>query len=289
MKQRYKNIEPFNPRQHMVLKDLEIHHYKDSEELTVDIHNHDFYEILFFISGSVSYKIESRVYLPQAGDILLVSPFELHNPTVDPSQTYERIVLWIAKSYLDQFIGDYADLTVSFDTHQPNHTNLVRLSAPKQAILRELLEGILIEWQGTRFGNRAMAGAYLCQILVEINRSLLESNERYEQKDKTNPLIDSVLAYINTHYSEDLSLDTLSSLFYINKYHLSHEFNRVVGISAYRYIIQKRLIMARQMLLAGTPPTSVYQNCGFSDYANFYRAFKSKYGLSPKEFLLSTQ
>lgn len=57
-----------------------------------------------------------------------------------------------------------------------------------------------------------------------------------------------------------------------------------MGTSVYRYIIQKRLIMAKQKMLAGMSPTDVYCNCGFGDYANFYRAFRSEYGISPKEF-----
>ena len=71
----------------------------------------------------------------------------------------------------------------------------------------------------------------------------------------------------------------------ISKYHLSHEFHRLVGTSVYRYIIQKRLVIAKQMLANGVAPTDVYGHCGFGDYANFYRAFKAEYHISPKQFL----
>ena len=93
-----------------------------------------------------------------------------------------------------------------------------------------------------------------------------------------------MLNYINDHYHEELSLDLLASRFFVNKYHLSHEFNRLVGTSIYRYVIQKRLVIAKQMLSDGLPPTDVYQHCGFGDYSNFYRAFKAEYGISPKDF-----
>ena len=54
-----------------------------------------------------------------------------------------------------------------------------------------------------------------------------------------------------------------------------------------RYIIQKRLVVAKQMLREGRPSSMVYQHCGFGDYSNFYRAFKAEYQISPKEFMLS--
>lgn len=63
-----------------------------------------------------------------------------------------------------------------------------------------------------------------------------------------------VLHYINEHYPDELSLDLLSAKFFISKYHLSHEFHRLVGTSVYRYIIQKRLVIAKQMLATAWRP-----------------------------------
>ena len=96
----------------------------------------------------------------------------------------------------------------------------------------------------------------------------------------TNRLID----YISRHYQSPLSLDSLASAFYVSKYHLSHEFQRAMGISLHRYIILKRLVMARQLLMQGESPSNIFDQCGFQDYSNFYRAFKAEYGVSPRQF-----
>ena len=45
----------------------------------------------------------------------------------------------------------------------------------------------------------------------------------------------------------------------------------------------KRLQHARQMLAEGMSPGEVFRSCGFHDYANFYRAFRDVYGISPNE------
>ena len=95
--------------------------------------------------------------------------------------------------------------------------------------------------------------------------------------------------YVNLHYSEPLSLEQLSELVYVSKYHLSHEFHRLVGTSVYRYIQKKRLMIARQLLSQGQRPNDVYSSCGFSDYAGFYRAFHNEYGISPREFTSSVR
>ena len=53
--------------------------------------------------------------------------------------------------------------------------------------------------------------------------------------------------------------------------------------------MQKRLVIAKQMLADGIPPTNAYQHCGFKDYANFFRAFKTTYRINPKRFFELSQ
>ena len=91
--------------------------------------------------------------------------------------------------------------------------------------------------------------------------------------------------YINAHYAEEITLDHLAQKFYVSKYHLSHEFSRVVGSGVYRYILLKRLLMARELLMLATPPGEVALRCGFQEYSNFYRAFRTHYGASPRSYL----
>ena len=53
--------------------------------------------------------------------------------------------------------------------------------------------------------------------------------------------------------------------------------------------IFRRLLQARELIASGQAPGEVYQGCGFGDYANFYRAFKGEYGVSPREFAAQIQ
>ena len=99
----------------------------------------------------------------------------------------------------------------------------------------------------------------------------------------TDTLISSILHYINENISQDLSLDKISSVFFISKYTISHKFKDFMKISYYQYVIQKRLSIGKQYLLEGMPANTVYKMCGFSDYACFYRAFKKEYGFPPSK------
>lgn len=279
-----KKMQIFDPRQIMSSPDFEIFHYKDAKLDGVAVHQHDFYEIYFFISGNVEYNVEGHTYHLQSGDILLINPLELHQPRIRPGQSpYERIVLWINRGYLSRLCSNQTSLSRCFDSSVPGHTNLFRLAKPQQAYIYSKLRELLKESTNNDYGNDLVCQAELIRLLVELNRLATDITET--KKEKTvSPLIENVTEYINNHYCEKITLDSIAEEFFVSKYYLSHLFNKTVGTSIHRYIILKRLVNAKQMLSSGIKPTTASANCGFSDYAGFYRAFTSEYGITPKQY-----
>lgn len=250
------------------------------------LHHHDFYEVNLFYSGSMEYHIESRTYHLTPGDLLLISPDELHQPvTLGERVACERIVLWIDKAFLHQFIKFGFDPTVCFDTVRRECGNCLRFEDEQTQRIAALLEGCIREKESAEFGADMLADTAMIQAMIQINRLALRGGGRSEAPDRSGSLVGKVVDYINSHYAEELTLDGLANRFFISKYHLSREFGRLVGTTVHRYIIQKRLAIAKQRLSEGIASSTVYQQCGFGDYSNFYRAFKSEYGISPKEYV----
>ena len=275
----------FESRQTMHNQTFEVFRYKDAYPKEVTLHHHDFYEVYFFLSGNVQYNIESRSYLLTPGDVLLISPMELHQPMFGQEQReYERIVLWIDKQFLEGFSLPGQRFTDCFDTSNPRHTNLLRPEGVARQFLMFLLEQLISESTNEDPYREIASLSYLAQVLISLNRLALKQRKE-EPITGPDSTVYNVLGYINEHYSENLSLDDLANRFFISKYHLAREFQRLVGTSVHRYIVQKRLVMAKQMLSTGRPSSEVYQHCGFGDYSNFYRAFKAEYQISPKEFV----
>lgn len=263
---------------------FEVFHYRDPKMDSVAMHHHDFYEVYFFLSGSVEYRVEGRTFLLEPGDLLLINPNEFHQPLVNPDFAYERIVLWIDKAYLERFCGEDLDLSLCFQSDSPTHTNLLRLSAVERAEITQTLSALIKECYGSNVGKEICAQGIFIRLMVEINRIALLSSNSGEPIKET-PLVSQVLEYIGEHCTEEISLENIAQKFYVSKYHLSHEFSRAVGTSIYRYVMLKRLLLAKQLLADGLSPGTVCNNCGFQDYANFYRAFKAEYGVSPKEYI----
>ena len=275
----------FDPRQIMHSSNFEIFHYKEPKPDTVEVHHHDFYEIYFFLGGAVEYWVDGKTFHLEPGDFLLINPMELHRPIVAPeSKTYERIVLWINKDYLEKLSSDSMNLTRCFDTTLPTHTNLLHPRTVQRTTLTMCLTELIREHYGSNLGNELYAHGLFLQFMVELNRLALHSPKPRAVKEESSTLVSQVLTYINEHFSEELSLESIAGKFYVSKYHLSHAFSSEVGVSIYRYIILKRLTSACQMLSEGKAAKEVCVGCGFSDYTSFFRAFKTEYGISPRDF-----
>lgn len=268
-----KSARSFDPRQVMHRPDFEVFHYHDAKMQEVPLHHHDFYEVYFFLGGKVEYQVEGRSYALQPEDLLLISPRELHRPNVAPEEEYERIVLWINAAWLQEVSAETALLPQCFET---GRNLLSGARTPAADLIRRLAE----EAASGRAGSELCARGLFFQFLAELLR-LVEDQESEAHAQEEPPLITEVLRYLGDHYREELTLDAVAERFYVSKYHLSHLFSRSVGTGMYRYILLKRLQHAKGLLAEGVGPGDACRECGFQDYANFYRSFRSVYGLSP--------
>jgi AraC-like DNA-binding protein len=77
-----------------------------------------------------------------------------------------------------------------------------------------------------------------------------------------------------------LSLDFIAQKFFMSKFHFSHEFKKVKGISPQAYIMLKRLKNAKKMLLGGEDVQNVCYLMGFYDTAHLNTAFKRFFGIT---------
>ncbi len=275
----------FDPRQTMQRDTFEVFHYREPRPNTVEVHHHDFYEVYYLLGGQVEYWVDGRIIRMIPGDLLLINPLELHRPMIEQgSPVYERIVLWINKEYLEGLAGGSQRLSRCFDTSLSGHTHLIHTSASERPALTARLGELVREFYSRDFGSELCANGLFLQFMVQLNRMASHTESQQEETESLSPLIQKVLHYIAEHIQEELSLEDIASHMFISKYHLSHAFSREVGVSVYRYVMLRRLMMARQLLLSGEAAGQVCRSCGFADYTSFYRAFKSEYGVSPRAF-----
>lgn len=277
--------QQFTPRQYMVTPDFEYFHYRDWSTMEVEYHNHDFFEIYYFISGKVTYIVEGKSYKLKPGDILLINNKELHKPAIESGEAYERIVIWVNPGFVAGQSAENSNLSMCFESAFHEKYRLLRTDAETQSIIKSILMKIEGACSNMGFGNGLLKNLYLTELLVFLNRAFLQTHEEDIETDiEYNEKIDYIIQYINKNLNSDLSLDSLSSELYISKYHLLRQFKKYTGYTIHRYIQQKRLILAKSLIKEGTQVTEVCVRCGFGDYSNFIRSFKKAFGTSPMKY-----
>ncbi|MCD8491488.1 MAG: AraC family transcriptional regulator [Geovibrio sp.] len=94
-----------------------------------------------------------------------------------------------------------------------------------------------------------------------------------------------VCDYLEENYSRNISLDELSRLAGMSKFHLLRSFTRQNGISPYGYLSTVRIDKSKKMLKEGLSLVDTALETGFSDQSHFSNVFKKFTGLTPGQYM----
>ena len=95
----------------------------------------------------------------------------------------------------------------------------------------------------------------------------------------------NVKSYLDEHYTEKISLDGLSGLFFIDKFYLSKIFKDAYGTTINAYILSRRITEAKKLLrFTDLSIDEIGSRVGMNDANYFSRSFKKLEGISPSEY-----
>ncbi|NLL00680.1 MAG: AraC family transcriptional regulator [Clostridiales bacterium] len=258
---------------------------KDQKKNEFEFHYHDFNKIIIFLSGDVTYIIEGKSYTLRPWDILLVGRNDIHQPIISPNTAYERIVLWLNPHFLDAHNRNNCDLQNCFTLATERKMNMIRLNMADIPSLQQTLDDLEESINDSSFGNEILKNSIFIQLIVKINRLFFGMDIKKKIEDvRYDSRIENILSHINNNLDSDLSIDSISNKFFLNKYYLMHLFKKETGFTVYNYIQKKRAIKAADYIKSGMQAGEVCSLCGFGDYSSFVRTFKKEFKLSPMQY-----
>ena len=267
-------------------EDFRLFHLKDSQAQKVDYHYHDFDKLVLILGGKVRYVIEGVTYFLQPWDILLVGRDMIHRPIIDPSEPYERVVIWLGREYLAGRSGPGEELDSCFDTVRARGFHLLRISPERRIVYMNTIQALEDALRSREFAAGRLADLLCQQLLIGVNRDVLASSTAQEAPEsyRVDHKIEEILRYIASNLQEDLTVDTLARKFFLSRYYLMHRFKAVTGYTLHQYIRQKRTLRAGELIRSGVPVMKAAEQVGFSEYSTFLRAFQATFNMSPREF-----
>lgn len=253
-------------------------HLKDTAGQELDFHFHEFDKLVILLEGSVNYLVEEQSYTLPPWSVLLVRHHAIHKAVIDCSRPYERIILYLDRRYFERaFPG--AGLMDCFDQADRRRRHLLTAAGEQLKELKAAVEAYEKAAADTRLGSQTMRETLIIQLLIHINR--LHEAVPVRTETRGDPKVQQVLSYINEHFREDLSVETLAERFYLSPYHFMRLFKAQTGTTVHAYVRQKRLMHAARLIREGVPAAKAAAESGFGDYSAFHRAFKESFGVSP--------
>lgn len=248
----------------------------DDRDFTMHVHEHC--EIFYFAAGDAAYLVEGSRYLLQSGDIMIMRPAESHRTKILGKSRYERYVINFSPAMIDN-IDPQRRLLKAFFDRPLGRGNLY--SSPELDKIR--LKTVFCDaccCDRDDYGRRVKVLTNLLILLDAINDAYLKRGKAEDMPLRS--LSEQMVAYVNLHLFEELSVPMLAKQFFLSPSQFSRSFKRATGAAPWEYITIKRLTAAREKIRSGESAQSAGEDCGFGDYSAFYRAYIKFFGCSPK-------
>ena len=247
-------------------------------------HFHDFYELFFLLDDHASHVIEGEYFSLQRYDLVLLKPSLLHMTMYPKGESPKArlIVAFRIPSHSSGLERQTCKLMSIFEEYPP----IFRFTGGLRAKLIALFNEIFILGKELRPAHELMIHCKFEELLWTIlSNHQANSYAKQEITDSITQKVYEVTSFLHTHYSEELSLQTIAEQFSISPFYLSRKFKRITGSSFVSYLQQIRVRNAQQLLLNTRKLVKdICVECGFSSFSQFNRVFSKFCDLTPSAF-----
>lgn len=248
-----------------------------SENNTYASHLHHQIELLIVLEGTLNVTIDHKTSTLTQGMYALIFPNQLHSlKTVEQSKTLICIFDGdLCHSYRKLFQNNIPSDNIISPDNLTEHSRiatggLLQLTVDAQHA------------QSRSASTAALIEGYLTLLLADIF-SHVSTAPRSISEDLV--LEQKLLIYLDSHFTEPLSLELLSKEFGVSRFTLSRLFTDKLQTTFSYYVNSKRLDYARTLLLTtDLSVTQIALDAGFGSSRTFFREFNQTYHTTPREY-----
>ncbi len=238
-------------------------------------HFHQAVTIAVVDRGAAAFTSGRRPYRAGAGSLFVIPALEVHTGEVAADGGYAYRVLYIDPGLLTELLGE------------PGQARRPASVAPAPAVVHAGVPAV---------AALAAAHATLADAASALERehALLRGLAWLESELAGIPLVRLAprepravrvaREYLDAHATQEVSLPELAAVAGLSVSRLARAFSAQVGLPPHAYQVQRRVLLAKGMLAAGTPPAQVAAGCGFADQAHLTRRFKALVGTTPGRY-----
>ncbi|WP_422659840.1 AraC family transcriptional regulator [Paenibacillus sp. EC2-1] len=240
-------------------------------------HSHNFSELFYVRSGQGNFIVEDEMFPVKQDDLVIVNPNVEHTEVSVSNNPLEYVVLGV-----EGMSFDFGDRTGSRNHEIINYQN-------QRDELLFYFNAMLRETENKHENYEAICQNLLEVVVISLMRS---SGHPFSvvTTQKANKVCSRIKRYIDSNYSEDISLDSLAERAHISKYYLSHTFTKYYGMSPINYLNEVRLRASKELLeTTDLSISQVAESTGFSSQSYFSQSFRRSCDVTPRDYRIMTK
>ncbi|MFC5651850.1 AraC family transcriptional regulator [Paenibacillus solisilvae] len=249
-------------------------------------HFHDWYEIVYVYHGCGTFFIDHTFYEMNKGDLFLIPGNTIHRAFPDSYDPVTSSALFFVPLIMQPAnLGEVYSSLGCFEHAKKLKSYKLVIAEQDRNMLEGLIEAIHQEEEQQQLGHRQAALLYLGQLLLCLNRGYTPDSV-YKEDFNVGPIwMRQILQYIDSNPVNELSLAALSERASVSAAHFSRVFKQLTGMNVTDYVIAKRIVLAKELLLQSDDNISVIaEKSGFESLPHFHRMFKKATGITPAKY-----
>ncbi|MBP1994539.1 AraC family transcriptional regulator [Paenibacillus eucommiae] len=269
--------------------------FRHTLDQNIDTHWHQFFELGLVVSGTGVHKINGTPLRLERGHTFLLTPADFHQITPDPGQTLQLYNLIFTEGMISE------ELSEQLFERRKEYICLLEPEAYVEA--EREYERILNESAAWQEHSGIIVKGCIERLLVDLSRSCTLPVENMQEEAvavagemagaevkvgvetllPVHPSIRKALLYLQHHFRNPLLLAEVAQLAGLSANYFSESFSKQTGFTFQAYVRDMRLQFAKSLIsTTSLPITEICFASGFNTLPYFERAFKARYGLSPR-------
>jgi AraC-like DNA-binding protein len=234
-------------------------------------HRHDTYGICSTDSGVQVFDYRGATRVSRPGQVVVLHPDEVHDGRAGTTDGFGYRIVYVEPSSIAEAVRAIHG--------GPRPLPFIRDPVADDARLARAVDEAF---------HAGLTPLTADSIVADLAAALLAAERRSADPARTRQVdataVGRARQFLDAERTRAVHSAELEAITGLTRYELARQFRLTLGTSPHRYLLARRLDLARQRMRAGRPLADVAAEAGFADQAHFTRTFKATFGLTPARY-----
>ena len=256
----------------------------------IRMNRHDYFEIVYVLSGEVSCQVAGRSFRCKEGELIVIGS-SLYHRMWRHTRSFPRIATLF---FMPEVIceagmnGEQAEFLLPFYLQEAKFPHVVRARTGIPEEVFKLIRRIHALLPAQRSLARLSVRTFLRMILILLANHYapyFATRQAGQRECQASWRIAPLFEFLEVHYHQALSVEDAAGMLHVSKPHFMRLFKHVTGQSFISYLNHFRIAKAQAVLATSDKPIAqLCQEVGFCDQSYFGSVFRKTVHMTPLEY-----